>query len=247
MFVAASTRCFTDKPLAEACNAIADLEFDRFEIWVCENDNALRPSVIHADIDKTCAQIREITRMTPVAIYLEDDVDIDVFSSISKLAKNLRVAQITVPASPLGTPFNTEIDRLKAMVAAGNSDGVRVSIKTENSTLAQDPETAVELCQSVKGLGLTYDPSGYLTQGIKPEMIDRMAPYIFHTHLRDTSPSEMQVPVGLGEVDYSRLVSVLERCDYQRALSVDLLPSYADKIDRALEMRKLRLLLESLL
>jgi len=223
------------------------LGFDRFEIWVSEAENALKPSVIHADLEKTCGQIREITRMTPAAIHVEQDVPIEQFESISKLAKTLRIAQITVPASALGTPFNTEIDRLRALVAAGNADGIRISLKTENSTLAQDPETAVELCQSVKGLGLTYDPSGYLMQGVKPEMLDKMAPYIFHTHLRDTSRQELQVPVGLGEVDYSRLVGILSRVDYQRALSIDLLPQYAGKIDRALEMRKLRLLLESLL
>jgi sugar phosphate isomerase/epimerase len=247
VFVAASTHCFSDKPLPEACDAIADLGFDRFEIWVSEAPHALSPSTIEADPEKTCAQLREFTRMTPVAVHLDLDVELPQFGSVSKLAKNLRVAQITVPASPQGTPFNTEIDRLRALVATGNKDGIRVSIKTEAGTLAADPESAIEFCQAVKGLGLTFDPSCYLMQGVKPEVLDRMAPYIFHTHLRDTSPTEAQVPVGLGEVDYSRLISLLLRESYQRALSIDLLPAYHTKIDRALEMRKLRLLLESLL
>jgi sugar phosphate isomerase/epimerase len=53
--------------------------------------------------------------------------------------------------------------------------------------------------------------------------------------------------VGLGEVDYSRIIAQLRRYDYTRALSVEILPSLLNGQDRALEMRKIRMLLETLL
>jgi sugar phosphate isomerase/epimerase len=55
----------------------------------------------------------------------------------------------------------------------------------------------------------------------------------------------MQVRVGQGDVEYGRLVSQLSKHRYNRALSVDIMPM--PEIDQAAEMRKIRLLLESLL
>jgi sugar phosphate isomerase/epimerase len=247
VFVAASAHSFADKPLAEVCKTIADLEFDKIELWLSDHPHAVRPSQIAADFDRACMSIRDLTRLTPVAIYLDTDADGPTFRSITRFAKALRIAQITVCASPLGTPFNTEIDRLKEMVSSGNSDGVRVSLKTQIGALTEDPDTAVELCQSVRGLGLTLDPSCYLVRGVRFEALERMSPHIYHVHLRDSSRQELQVPVGLGEIDYSRLVNMLKSAHYLRALTVDLLPDQGNKLDRPLEMRKLRLLLESLL
>jgi sugar phosphate isomerase/epimerase len=57
----------------------------------------------------------------------------------------------------------------------------------------------------------------------------------------------VQVPVGLGELDYSRIIAQLRRHNLARVLSVEILPELLDGSDRALEMRKIRMLLESLL
>ena len=78
-------------------------------------------------------------------------------------------------------------------------------------------------------------------------MYDQVYPYIYHTHLRDTTPDQIQVPVGLGQIDYSRIISQLERVKYSRALSVEILPELTDEAARLIELRKMRLLLESLL
>ena len=68
-----------------------------------------------------------------------------------------------------------------------------------------------------------------------------------HVQLRDSSPTELQVPGGLGEVDYNRIISTLRHEGFGRTLSVDLLPRTMEGEERLLEMRKLRLLLETLL
>lgn len=247
MFVAASSRCFPDKSFAEACQLITDLEYDKVEIWMTEKGNHLKPSSAAQDPDHFVAQYREMTRLTPVALYLEEDVDPTVISGLSRVAKLLRITQITVPASPLGTPFNSEIDRLKEFLRRVSPDGVRLSIKTQTGTLTEDPNTAVELCQAVKGLGLTLDPSYYTCGPHASSSYDRVFPYVYHLHLRDSTPKALQVQVGLGEIDYSRLIHMLRRNNYQRALSVDLIYSPEEEAGRALEMRKLRMLLETLL
>lgn len=248
VYVAASTHCFSDRSFDEACSLIDDLEYDKVEIWVeGEGSNHLQPAEVAEDPDRFAVRFRELTRLTPIAITLHADVSPEVQAGISKAAKLLRVTQITVPASPLGTPFNTEIDRLREFVALTNQDGNRLSIKTEKGMLTEDPHTAVELCQNVPGLGLTLDISHYICGPKASESIDQIYPYVYHVHLRDTSAQEFQVPVGLGEIDYSRIINQLRREDYRLALSVELIPELGDEETRPLEMRKLRMLLESLL
>lgn len=247
MFVGASTRCFADKSFQQACDLISDLEFDKIEIWLSEDSDHLKPSVVAADPERFFAQFRETSRLTPIAFHFENSVDLEIIAGISKLAKLMRVTQMTIPASPLGTPFNSEIDRLKAILAMTNQDGIRVSLKTKAGDLTEDANTAVELCQAVGGLGLTLDPSYYICSSNGSQRFDRVFPYVYHMHLRDTTPDQFQVQIGLGDIDYSRLINQLRRQHYQRALSVDLSPSMIDNGSRPLEMRKLRMLLDTLL
>ena len=247
MFVSASTRCFSDKSLEEACYLLDDLEFDKIELWMDDTQNQLKVSEVIRDPEGFCIRFREATRLTPVAFCLDSDIDPQAFQIVTRVAKQLKVAQITLPASRLGTPFNSEIDRLREFLKVASQDGIRVSIKTKTGHLTEDPDTAIELCQAALGIGLTLDPSYYLCGPHRGGMYDQVYPYIYHTHLRDTTPDQIQVPVGLGQIDYSRIISQLERVKYSRALSVEILPELTDEAARLIELRKMRLLLESLL
>ena len=248
MFVAANTRCFSELPFRDACVQIVDLGYDKIELWFDPAGRHLDISAGADDPERFVAGYRETTRLTPIALCVEStDVAPATLTSLAKAAKLLRVAQLTVPASPVGTPFNTEVDRLRAYAAAVNPDGIRLSIKTKAGDLTEDPHTAVELCRAVKGLGLTLDPSHYVCGPNAGRDWDVVYPYVYHVHLRDTSPDQLQVPVGLGEIDYAKLVTRLQREKHDPVLAVDLLTDKMDIATRPLEMRKLRMLLETLL
>lgn len=247
MFVAASTHCFGDCPFDEAIPQLFDLEYDKIELWLDESSNHLKPSELAASPDRFFQRYRELTRMTAVAIHLQNDPGTDVFDGICRVGKMMRITQVTLPSGQLGTPFNEEIDRLRQRLATANAAGLRLSLKTQAGHLTEDPQTAVELCQSVQGLGLTLDASYYICGKYANHSFSQVYPYVYHVHLRDTSLSEIQVPVGLGELDYSRIIAQLRQRNYSRALSVEILPELLNGADRALELRKIRMLLESLL
>jgi sugar phosphate isomerase/epimerase len=247
VIVAASSRCFSDRSFAEACQQLNDLEYDRIELWFHEASQHLKPSEVGSNPERFLIQYRDLTRMTPVAIHLEEDVGGELFQGLCRLGKLLKITQVTIPAGQLGTPFNEEIDRLRSRLVVANAAGMRLSLKTQTGHLTEDPQTAVELCQAVPGLGLTLDVSHYLCGRYAHQSHDQVYPYVYHCHLRDTSATELQVPVGLGDVDYSRIIAQLARQDYHRVLSVEILPELLQDQDRALELRKIRMLLETLL
>lgn len=248
MQVAITSRIFQDLSLSEACRTASELEYDKLELCFSEEKGDWSAARVGQDPELFASKYYEMTRLTPVAFYVLYDIDRDDFKGLCKFAKKLKVTQITLPSSPVGAPYNTEVDRLKDFVAIATQEGVRLSIKTETGMLTEDPHTAVEICQAVKHLGLTFDPSYYLCNSTGKELdYDMLLPHIFHVHLRDSSYDDLQVLTGLGHIDYNRLIAQLQSVNFNRTLSIDLLPERTPKETRELELRKLRLLTESLL
>jgi sugar phosphate isomerase/epimerase len=192
---------------------------------------------------------RETQRLTPVAYTLDleapEPLYYQQFASCCKLAKATKVVSLTVRSGELGTPFNAEIERLRELVRIASEEGVVVSVKTEVGRMTEDPDTAAVLCDNVKGLAITLDPSHFISGPHRNKSYDPLLKYVNHTQLRDTSPTQLQVRVGQGEVEYGRLVTQLAKQRYTRALCVHI--QEMPDIDHAVELRKMRLLLESLL
>lgn len=249
MFVAASSRCFADLPLDAALLQLVELEYTAFEIMIHESGGHLKPSEVMADLERAVALCRLTHRLTPVALSVEIEAPepdyYHQFAACCRLAKAIKVVTITVRSAELGTPFNAEVERLRAFVALASREGVRVGLLTEVGRMSETPDTAVVMCDSVKGLGITLDPSHYIYGPHGGVNFEHVMKHVYHTRLRDTTKDQLQVRVGQGEVEYGRLVNQLHKVRYDRALCVDMLS--LPEIDQLTEMRKMRLLLESLL
>lgn len=249
MFVAATSRCFADLPLDAALRQLADLEYTSIEIMIHETGGHLRPSEVLADQEKAITLCRQTHRLTPVAFSVDiealENLYYTQFAACCKLAKAVKVVTITVRSAELGTPFNAEVERLRKLVAISSRDGIRVGMLTEGGRMSQDPDTAIVLCDNVKGLGITLDPSHYVYGPHARDNYGHVMKYVYHVRLRDTNKSQLHVRVGQGELEYGRLVNQLHKVRYDRALCVDISPM--PEVDHAAEMRKMRLLLESLL
>ena len=251
MFVAASTECFPQLSLDEALQRLVDLEYNRVEISLREHGNQWKPSQVHADLEQSITACRGTHRLTIVAFNVEIDAPQDLyyeqFASCCKLAKAMKVVQISIRASELGTPFNAEIERLREMVRIATFDGVVVGLRTETGRMSEDPATAAVFCDQVKGLTIALDPSPYVCGPRAGANYDNLFRHTSHLILRDTSRQKYQVRVGQGEIEYGRLITQLQRFKYNRALSVEIVDTNDPDIDHQAEMRKIRLLLESLL
>jgi sugar phosphate isomerase/epimerase len=214
-----------------------------------ETDGHIKPSEVLADTERAVALCRQTHRLTTVALSVEVEAPepdyYHQFAACCKLAKAIKVVTVTVRSAELGTPFNAEVERLRTMVAIAAREGVRVGLLTEVGRMTENPDTAAVLCDNVNGLGVTLDPSHYIYGPHGGVNYQPVMKHVYHVRLRDTTKDQLQVRVGLGEVEYGRLVNQLNKVRYDRALCVDLQPQ--PEIDQLTEMRKMRLLLESLL
>lgn len=249
MFVCASTECFHSLPLREALDRLVDLEYSAVEIALFDDGPQLTPAYVVSDFERAVAMCRDTNRLDLAAFDIRINATGDElykrFTSCCQLAKATKVVTLTVPSAELGTPFNEEVEHLRRLVAIAELHGTRVSIKSQVGRLSEDPDTVIVLCENVKGLGLTLDPTHYLCTPLKIKSIDKLMPYVFHVHLRDSTKTQQQVRIGQGEIEYGKLIANLRKVKYNRALSVNV--TEMEGIDHSSEMRKMRLLLESLL
>lgn len=249
MLVAATTRCFSELPLEAALRQLVDLEYTSVEIMIHESGGHLKPSEVAADFERAVQLCRQTHRLTPAAFGIDIEAPepeyYQQFTACCKLAKALKVVTLTVRSAELGTPFNAEVERLREMAAIASTETVRIGLLTEVGRMTQDPDTATVLCDSVKGMGITLDPSHYIFGPHGGDGFEQVMRYVYHVRLRDTSREQLQVRVGQGAVEYGRLVNQLNKVRYNRALCVDILPM--PEVDHLAEMRKMRLLLESLI
>jgi len=249
LLVAASTDCFKQLGFQDAIQKLVDLEYSMVDVVLCEDGNQIKPSMVHENLEAAITLCTNTLRLGVVSydvrINATGDRFYEQFASICKLAKATRVVSISIPSAELGTPFNQEVEHLQKLVQIAETDGIVVSLKNQIGCLTEDPDTVSVLCNNVDGLKICLDISQYQCGPYVAKGYDKLLPYINHAILRDASDDTFQVRVGQGVVDYGRLINQLGKQGFRRALSVQLdeLPD----VDHDAEMRKMRLLLESML
>lgn len=249
MYVACSSLCFASQPLGEAFRTIREMHFSKVDLTIHRNGPHLTPAEVFADVSKTATQLKA-SNLAFAALHVghceEAESHPDHFRAICRLARLLAVPTVTVV--PTDSDLDATVRRLKPLAKAAACEGVELAVETNVRGWTENPAAAMELCQRLPGIGLTLDPSYFLTAGMESKM-DELYPYVSHVRLRDSGkkPEEFQVRVGQGEVDYGRIIAMLEREGYDRALSVDIrdIPDSPFPVDA--EVRKLKYLLESLI
>lgn len=253
MYVACSTQCFARLPLEGALRLIAELEFSKVDVAIHEKGPHLKPSDVVQDVALAAQRIRIGPSLSPAAFSVElaaagEDETNAQLKAICKLARMSAVTVLTVAAAAVGTPLDAEVQRLRKLAALTLSEGVTLTVATRTGTLTETPAAARELCERVPGLGLTLDPSHYIHGPHQGGSFDELFPFVRHVHLRDTGrgPGKFQVRIGQGEVEYGRIISQLERCRYDRLLTVAIHDIADAPYPMETEVRKLKFLLESL-
>ena len=248
MFVAASTSCVPDEPLAGAFDRLVDLEYTNTEL-VIGKQGVILPSQIAERHDAIVQLRRSSRRVVPIAIFFDVEPEVpeffEQFTHACQLAKDCKIVVITVHSATPDTPFNEEIGRLQELVKIGMYHGVVIGVATEAGRFAETPSTINSFCTHAQGLGVTLDPSHFVYNLSKPKDFESILPHVCHVRLRDTDQQQFQARLGQGDVEFGRLVVQLNKVEYRRALCVDIVP--LPGVDQSAELRKMRLLLESLL
>ena len=208
VIVAASSDSFPNQSLLDIFERVSDLEISVGGNRDSRRAQQLTPAQVLADTEKAVALCRDTHRLGiaayAVEIAAQGEAHYEQFAACCRLAKATKVACLSVPSGELGTPFNEEVEHLRRLVSIATLESAVVSIRTQIGRLSEDPDTVVVLCDNVKGLGVTLDPSHYTCQPNSGRNYEKLLKYTYHVQLRDTSKTELQVRVGQGEIDYGQ-------------------------------------------
>lgn len=197
---------------------------------------------------------------------------------IIKAAKNLDIEIIT---GFLGSPiwnywysfpqttqkmidegFNTIVERWAPLFDEMDKNNIKFAFEIHPTEIAFDYYTFVKLLDVFdhrKTLGMNFDPSHLLWQGIKPHLVIRELPdRVYHVHIKDASVTldgltgilgshfefgntkrgwNFRSP-GRGDVDFSAIIRELNAIGYNGPLSVEWEDSGMDRLRGALEAYK---------
>lgn len=252
MYVACSTLSFSHLPLEAALQAIREMQFTKADLAIHDAGPHLTPAEVAVDVARVAQRLKATN--LPLAAFHVDVCSPDPdqvqkrLRAVCRLARVATVPLVTIAAAPIGSDMDVETDRLSAWAQVAESEGVMLTLETHSGTLTADPLGAMELCRRIPGLGLTLDPSHYLTGPHGEQNYDALFRYVRHVRLRDSGkkPEQFQVRVGQGDLEYGRIISHLAKFHYERALTVDIRDVPDSPFPVEPEVRKLKYLLESL-
>lgn len=227
---------------------LADQDFGYMEVLIHHQDGVVTPEDVLNHFDELAIQFHNLTRIaqTIYSIDIAPDTDFESqFRACCRMAKMNRVITLVLRSSPQGYPFNEEIERLQTAVELALTHGCVVGVLTEKGRISEDLQTTLGFCNRINGLMCALDPSYYLGAPMQSRMFENLLPFVNHVRLRDSKEGVYQTKVGQGDFEFGKLITQLDNVGYKRALSVDIVPHQGD--DHLVELRKMRLLLESLL
>jgi sugar phosphate isomerase/epimerase len=251
MYVVCSTLCFGKLKLEDALRHIREMHFAKADLAIHHDGPHLTPADVARDPAKVAQKLRAsnlgFAGFHLTFAELDGPAVRDQLRAVCKLARMLAVPLVTVLAAPTGHDQDAEVERLTAWRDLVQADGLLLCVETAAGTLAGDAAGAVELCKRVPGLGLTLDPSYFVTPPAAGT-VDPLYPYVRHVRMRDTGAKaeQFQVRIGQGEIEYGKVIGNLDRFQYDRALAVDVRDTVPCEFPVAPEVRKLKYLLESL-
>lgn len=252
MYLLCSTLCYARQPLDVALERIAELEFAGVELGVLRRGGA--HPVLAEIIEQPTEAADRLKRISPLpvrAVYADFPVNGEgphdaAFRSLVRFTHGVRATLLTIPAASSEASIEQEAERLRRYALLAAEEGITLCVEFRRGTLAGTLEGVAELHRAAPHVWLTLDVGDFVASGYDLKGGEAIYPLVQHVHLRDAAPDSPSEPLGRGNVDYSRLLSHLERQGFRRGLSVEYVDEPPLPFEVHPEVRKLKLLMETL-
>lgn len=236
MKIACGTLCFTKQSFAQACAEIAHLGFAYVDIAAIEGWAHFNPSELVENLEDAMIVVQsalERYRLEPVAFNASAGVsdphhEVPRFRALCELASALGVSVICYVAPMEAAGWERSLRRYERLLGLAQGQGITLAVEAHARTLLERPEVAVRFCEALPGIALTLDPSHLWVGPHQGAPFDELYPYVRHTHWRDagSSWSEVQKPVGEGNIPFARVIAELKNAGYRGAYSVEYIDTF---------------------
>ncbi|MDE2815842.1 MAG: sugar phosphate isomerase/epimerase [Chloroflexota bacterium] len=228
--LACSTLCFTQQPLDEALQRIAQLGFRYVDLGVQRWSHVSALGLVQSGEGFAASLQRGLERhnlaLSTMNVGLDRNADASLeeqAAAVCALAASHELTAVCINAPANGTSFGAAIVELRQLAAVAARYDVTLCLETHVNCLTEIPALAVRLVESVPNLGLALDPSHFYAGPWQGRDFAATFPHTHIVHLRDagSTPDKILVPPGQGIVDFSGLLRGLTQIGYAGPLSVE--------------------------
>lgn len=143
------------------------------------------------------------------------------FASLVGCRSIMLIPGIVHPSLEKDKSFDLSVRELRELVKISSDDGVLLNVEPCEPSVAQAPQDAIRLCQEVPGLGLTLDYSHFIDPGYQQSELEPLHRFARHFHARQAARGKRVETVEKGTIDFSRIISLLRRLNYEGTLAVE--------------------------
>lgn len=166
------------------------------------------------------------------------------FDGVLDLADSMIARNITLqPGSPAGhqnrrQAMDTMRRHLSELADMARYEPLDISVEPHANSIIENPEDALVLAEDLyPDIGITYDPSHFVMQGIPLERTRPLLDYVMHVHVRNASRGNMQDTMEAGTVDFQWLVSQLVAVGYQHAITIEYFGDFDPDFRSVMQLR----------
>ncbi len=235
-------------PHGRALELISFLDVEGVDIGLFEGRSHLWPSKEFEDLEGAASRLKEQLDglgLEAADVFLQIAPDHESFAinhpdetrrehARDWFLETLKYASVIgarhISALP-GVPFEEEepfdvsrakcIDELRWRVDQADKQGIVFGTEAHVGSIAPTPEEAGELISDVPGLTLTLDYCHFTRDGIPDDRIEPLAKSASHFHTRGAGKGRLQTSFKDNEIDYERVVEVLEEAGYSGYLGLE--------------------------
>jgi sugar phosphate isomerase/epimerase len=231
----------------KALQAIALLEIPKFDVGAHEGASHVQPSEVEADSDGVADRIRRAADAAglraadffPTFGHGFRDRPVNTPDAGTRAANLRRFRQLVRCASAIGASgitllpgvvweelgpersFDLSVAGLSELVPIARDAGLRLSVEAHLESVAQSPELAARLVESVPGLQLTLDYSHFVAGGHAAASVDRLLPLAGHFHARQAAAGRLQAGSKDGALRFEEIVPRLRATGYKGDVCVE--------------------------
>ncbi len=113
------------------------------------------------------------------------------------------------------------VEELNWRVERARQQDIVFGVEAHVGSIAQTPEQAERLAQSVPGLTLTLDYTHFTRAGLPDITIEPLLRYAAHFHVRGACKGQLQAPFAKNTIDYARVASVMQSVGYSGWVGIE--------------------------
>ena len=258
MAVSVSSAIGCGSPLGRALDTVAATGAKRLDLLTIGAWAHVNPADLARDYAGTVAQLDTLLSRAGLSLLALNTGTTVQLHDRSDAANNARAAQTealcrlmqdklvaTAAIQPLQPDRNRRPDEvmrdciasLRQQYAIASRYGVRLAVELHVNSPFESVAEAQTLLREMPEVGVVYDPTHFVMQGIPLKETTWIMDRAIHVHARDAARGMLQVPLGQGEIDFVWMARSLRDRGFSGNVSVEYLQT--DKFDVVDSARRL--------